>query len=231
MFHDFRERQAIHPAPQRLDQPDESRDLAACPRRRIPQRSVIDASSFLQLLDAARADAARGKVDDAQQRVVVVGVLHQAQIGERMLDLLPLEEAQAAVHAIGKPGRHQRVFQHARLGVGTVQQRHLGQVHALARERPDFLDDESRLVHIRLRFVHAQFFTAVFGRPQILAQPVLVVGDQRVGGVEDVAVRAVVLLQLDHAFHMEIAQQLLHVAHVRATEGVNGLVVVANSKD
>ena len=34
-----------------------------------------------------------GKVDDAQQGAIVVGVADQAQIGQRVLDLLALEEA------------------------------------------------------------------------------------------------------------------------------------------
>ena len=55
---------------------------------------------FLQLLYAARADAARRKVDDAQQRIVIIGVFHQPQIRQRVFDFLPLIKAQAAIHAI-----------------------------------------------------------------------------------------------------------------------------------
>ena len=104
------------------------------PARAAASHSVVFCMlcRFLQLLDAARADAARGKVDDAQQRVVVVGVFHQAQIGQRVLDLLPLEEAQPAIHAVRQSGRHQRMFQHARLRIGAVQQRDLREIDALA---------------------------------------------------------------------------------------------------
>ena len=41
----------------------------------------------------------------------------------------------------------------------------------------------------------AHRLTLALARPQVLAQPRLVVADQRVGGVEDVAVRAVILLR------------------------------------
>ncbi len=52
--------------------------------------------------------------------------------------------------------------------------------------------------------------------------------DEGVGRVEDVAVAAVVLLELDLALHVKLAHKVGHVAHARATEGVDALVVVAH---
>jgi hypothetical protein len=66
------------------------------------------AGRVLQRLDAARADAARREVHHAQEAGVVVGVLEQAQVGQRVLDLGALEEAQAAIHAVGQAGVEQR---------------------------------------------------------------------------------------------------------------------------
>ena len=68
--------------------------------------------------------------------------------------------------------------------------------------------------------------------PQVLAEARLVVADQRVGGVEDVPVRPVVLLELDQLDRLvrraEIALELLHVGDLRAAERVDRLVVVAD---
>ena len=52
--------------------------------------------------------------------------------------------------------------------------------------------------------------------------------DQAVGGVEDVAEAAVVLLQLDDALDAVLALEVGHVADARAAEGVDALVVVAD---
>ena len=52
--------------------------------------------------------------------------------------------------------------------------------------------------------------------------------DQRVGGVEDVAEAAVVLLQFDLVLHIELAHKVRHIAHARAAKGVNALVVIAH---
>ena len=52
--------------------------------------------------------------------------------------------------------------------------------------------------------------------------------DQRVGGVEDVAERAVVALELDHLAHAVLAFEQGHVADLRAAKGIDALVVVAD---
>jgi hypothetical protein len=48
-------------------------------------------------------------------------VLEQAQIGQRVLDFGALEEAQAAVHAVGHAGIEQRRLDHPALRVAAVQ--------------------------------------------------------------------------------------------------------------
>ena len=78
--------------------------LAGHDADRVVQRAAAAAGGILQNLQAARTDAARRKVDHPQKAGVVVGVLQQAQIGQRVLDFGPLEEAQAAVHAVGNGG-------------------------------------------------------------------------------------------------------------------------------
>ena len=63
---------------------------------------------------------------------------------------------------------------------------------------------------------------------QVLAQALGVAVDQVVGGVQDVAEAAVVLLQLDDLVDLELALEVGHVAHQRAAEAVDALVVVAH---
>ncbi len=79
------------------------------------------------------------------------------------------------------------MFEHARLRVGAVQQRDLGKPDAFAIELPDLLDDERGLVHVRRRLVYTQLVAAALRRPQVLAEAVAVVLDQRVGRLQDVA--------------------------------------------
>jgi hypothetical protein len=53
-----------------------------------------------------------------------VRVEHELQVGERVLDLLALVEADAADDAVGDALAHQRVLDGARLRVGAVEDRH-----------------------------------------------------------------------------------------------------------
>ena len=165
---------------------------ATC-HRLVPCARAASASD----LERPRADAARRKVDDAQERAVVDRRGHQAQVGERALDLGALEEAHAAIDAIRNRRVEQRVLEHPRLRVRAVEDGDLGQHDAVPRQPLGHIDDERGLVEIRRRRERPDRLALVVARPQVLAEARLVVLDERIGGVEDVAVRAVVLLELD----------------------------------
>ena len=127
----------------RFDQPDERRErrrrlaLQRARARRLPQRRSLRARRILQLLERARADAARRKVDDAQECAVVAGLREQAQVRERMLDFRALEEAHAAVDAVRQRGVEQRMLEHARLRVAAIEQRDLVERQAVVDETLD----------------------------------------------------------------------------------------------
>ncbi len=148
-----------------------------------------------------------------------------------MLHLLPLEEAQSAVYAIRDRGTEERMLEHARLGIGAIEHRDLAEGHAVGLEGRDLIDDERGFLEVRACFEHAQRLAFAFGGPQILAEAPAVVADERIRRVEDAAVRAIVLLELDHAFDAEIALKVLHVRAGRAAEGVDRLVVVTDGED
>jgi hypothetical protein len=88
----------------------------------------------------------RRKVDHPQKAGVVVGVLHQAQIGQRVLDLGALKKAQTAIHAVRKSGVEQRGLQHPALRIAAVEQ---GDFFAL---KTVLLDQLAQLFHQPLRF-------------------------------------------------------------------------------
>jgi hypothetical protein len=83
------------------------------------------AGRVLHLLQAARADAARREVDHPQEAGVVTRVLQQPQVGQRVLDLGPLEKAQAAIDPVGHAGVEQRGLDHTALRIAAVQHRNL----------------------------------------------------------------------------------------------------------
>ena len=184
----------------------------------------------MQVFHRAGTNAARRHVNHAQQGIVVVRVDGQAQVGQRVLDFLTLEKAQAAVDTVGHAGLHQHLFQNARLRVAAVQHRHVGQVPAVAFQRLDLVHDELRFFAIGVGIKQADLVAGAGGGPQLFAQAAVVALDQRVGRIQNGAGRAVVLLQPHRAGYAVIGQQRAHIAHFGATEGVDGLVVVAYGK-
>jgi hypothetical protein len=123
-------------------------------------------------------------------------------------------------------------LKHPRLRVRPVEHRHFGERQAIGGEALRDVHDERRLVDVRGRGERAHGLTLVVARPQILAEPRLVVLDERIRGIEDVAVRPVVLLELDephrHVGPGEVALEVLHVGDVRAAKRIDRLVVVAD---
>ena len=147
-----------------------------------------------------------------------------------MLDFLPLEKTQAAIHPIRQASLKQRMLQHPRLGVGTIQHRHIGQCMAVAAQRAHFVDNKLGFVAVGPAAIQANRLACARVRPQVFAQPAIVMLDQRIGGVENIAAGAVVLLQLDRLGHLKIGHQPAHIAHFGTPEGINRLVIVPHGK-
>ena len=174
------------------------------------------------------ADAARRRVHRALEGGVVGAVGEQAQVGQRVLDFHALEEALAAVHAVRQAGLHQLFFDRARLGVGAVQHGVVAGAAAVADPGLHAVDDEAGFVHFVVGGEQVDRLALAVGGPQLLAEAVGVVGDHRVGGGQDVAGGAVVLLELERARARVVLQEALHVLHLGAAPAVDGLVVVAH---
>src|SRR5260221_11588887 len=138
-----------------------------------------------------------------------------------MLDFHALEEAQAPVHAIRYAVREERVLDDARLRVRTVQHPDIGETQPAALKCLHFLGEPARLVAVALRLVHAHRLAVPGGGPQVLAEALPVVGDERVRRGEDMPVRAVVPLPADDVLDAEIALEFGPVADVRPAKPVN----------
>ena len=231
---DLAQRQALGLLAQYVDTRDEGAQigagLARDGGRRVVQRLAGTARCVLQLLQAARADAARREVDDPQETGVVARVLQQAQVGQRMLDLGAFEKAQAAIDPVRHAGVEQRRLDDPALRVAAIQHRDLLAIHAIAHQLAHLVDHPLRLGQVAGRLDHAHRLARALVGAQVLAQALGVVADQRIGAVQDVAVAAVVLLELDLVLHVELAHEVGHVADPRAAKRIDALVVVAHGQ-
>ena len=203
------------------------------------QRATGTLGCVLQLLGAARTNAARWEVDHPHEAGVIARVLQQAQISQCVLDFSAFEKAQTPIH----PVRHARIeqggFNHPALGIAAVQHSDFVArgnalaaiaVLTIAQQLPHFIDHPLRLGKVAGGLVHPHRLARALVGAQVFAQAPLVVADQGIGAVQNVAVAAVILFQLDLVAHAKFAHKVGHVAHPCAAKCVNALVVVAHSK-
>src|SRR5262245_42034935 len=122
------------------------------------------------------------------------------------------------------------MLQHPGLRVGAVKHSEMAEPHAVRAQGLHLFDDETRLVEIGSSGVYPQWFALGFGSPQVLAEPPAIMSDQCIGGIQYMAVGAIVLLELDDALYPKVALQFLHVRRRSAAEGIDTLVVVADRK-
>ena len=238
LIDDLVQREALRRRGQRIHQLQEAlqRRAAARPEpavgdaglRRGPQRAAGGARLAAHHIEALGADAARRQVDHALEGGVVVAVGDEPQIGERVLDLGALEEAQAAVHLVRHARRHERLFEGARLRVRAVEHGDLAARAALRHPLLDAVQHELGLVALVERGVEADRLARAAARPQVLAEAPRVVGDQGVGGLQDVAGRAVVLLEAHQLGVREVLAEGAQVLDPRTAPAVDRLVVVAD---
>ena len=196
---------------------------------RVVQRATGGAGGVLQHLDAARTNAARRKVDHATEAGVVVRVLQEAQIRQCVLDFRAFKKAQTAIHTVRHAGIEQGRFDYAALGIAAVKHGDFLALETIALyQLLDLIHHPLRLGQVGAGLVHAHRLARALRGAQVFAQAAAVVADEGVGRVEDVAVAAVVLLELDLALHIKFAHKVGHVAHARAAKRIDALVVIAH---
>ena len=100
--------------------------------RRLDKRQPLLARKGMELLQGGAADAAPRRVQDALEGEIVRRLVDEAQIGERVADLLALVKARPADDPIGQGQRDEPLLELARLKAGADQDCDLAQGMALA---------------------------------------------------------------------------------------------------
>ncbi len=233
-FDRFIERQLPDLASHPVDKRDEALEAANRRARQLrygrDQPDAVAPRAVLQLLDGARTDAACREVDHSKKRRIVGRVLDQPQVGDSVLDFGAFEEPQSAVDLVRNTGREHRMLDHARLRIRAVEDGDFGPSRALADQAANLLEQPLRFLAVGHRLVDANRLALAGIGPELLAEPPDVLPDQRVRGIENVGVGAIVLLQLDDAIVSELALERGHVGDVRAAKRVDRLVIVTDGE-
>ena len=193
-----------------------------------PQGDAFVTRQFADAIHAFLPQPPRRMIDGTFEGAVVHRVDGHAQPGQGILDLGALEEAQAAIDAVGNAPRNQDFLELPGLCIGAVEHGDIVAAASLGHPVLDAIDDEARLVLFVVGVVVEDRLALVAGGPQLLAETAAVVVDQRVGGLEDGRGGTVVLLQADDPGAGKILLEVLDVLDARAAPAVDRLVVVAD---
>jgi len=198
----------------------------------LGQRSAASRCRIVQLGNGAVADAASGQVHNPLERHLVGRVHGCSQVGQRVLDLAPVVEAGAADDLVRHVVGDELFLDHARLGVGSVEDRSVRPVDpAVAVQAAQLRADVVRLVFLIGAAVADRLGTAGLIGPEVLRRPSEVVADHRVGGVEDRLTGPVVLVEHVGRGMVERGAELQDVGDVGPPERVDRLVGVADHED
>ena len=176
------------------------------------------------------ADAPSGNIEDPADRQIIPGIVHSLQVGQHIPDLPPVVEIGAAHHVVGNGSHDQAVLQHAGLGIGPVENCKVpvmkGRISAhlpgyVVRNKAGFL----------ISCAQSPEMDPGAGPvicPELLALALCIVGDHRVGRVQDILGGPVILLQPDYQGIGIVFLEIQDVADIRPAEPVDGLVVIAD---
>ncbi len=145
-------------------------------------------------VQGGRADLAGGLVDDPAQPQVVPRVCHDGHVGQHVPNFLAVIKALAAHDLVGDARPSEVGLDGAGLGVHPVEHRVAAQRDAPLPVRGDGLGQKGGLVLLAGGLVVQHLVALAVLGPEGLALAAGVVLDDAVGGVEDAAGRAVVLL-------------------------------------
>ena len=197
----------------------------------VEERDVLARGIVVERVERAFADPAARDVDDARDRLAVKGIARDAQIGKDILDLLALEEFEAAEHLVGDAVLGKFLLVGAGERVDAHEDGKIGGLVAAAAEFGDLFGAVERLPRFLVRLVKdGRVPFGVLG-VQRLALAAGVVCDGGVGEGQDRLGRAVILLQFIHFCVGIDALEPQDVFDLRAPPAVDGLVVVADDEE
>ena len=101
----------------------------------------------------------------------------------------------------------------------------------LAEARKNLRGDEIRFFVLIISLIHGDFVALIVVRPELLSLSSLVVGDHRVGCLQDVLGGAVVLLQTNYPGALILLFKAQNVLNGSAADAIDGLIVVTHHTD
>jgi len=154
--------------------------------------------------------------------------VRQAYESKHVLDLFARVEAGRTDQTIGNVVPDEALLQRARLCVGAVHNGDVAMGVAASQQPERLFGNEIGLFLFVVGLVEREGLTAFFLREQVFGRAVGVLGNDRLGSVEDNLGRPVVLLQQKLHEFRKVLSQAQNVAVISTTPGVDRLILVGD---
>src|SRR5260370_20720112 len=174
-----------------------------------PEWYSIDACRLAKGIHCRLANSARGNIQYAEQRDVVLRMHCQAHVSQRVFHFGSIVEAEAAHKLVAQAAAPENLFECARLEIRAVLYS-AGQVRIVIENALELTGYKLRFGLRIPRLKIPQISSVAFLRAQGLTQSFRIVGDHRACGVENILCRAVVAFHLDAPGAKEIARNTPH---------------------
>src|SRR5260370_15925538 len=193
-----------------------------------PEWYSIDACRLAKRIHCRLANSARGNIQYAEQRDVVLRMHCQAHVSQRIFHFGAIVEAEAAHQLVTQAAAPENLFECARLEIRAVLYS-TGQVRIVIQNALELTGYKLRFGLRIPRLKIPQISRVAFLRAQGLTQSFRIVGDDSSGRVENVLLRALGAFQLDDPGGREIARKTQEDGDIGATPAVDGLIFVADN--
>ena len=198
----------------------------------LEERSPVRGGEGLEVLDSRRAYAPRRPVHRPLEALVVHGVDAELEICHQVLDLGTVEERVAGVYHIGYVAPAQLLLKGAGLRIGAVEQCEVAVLGMFGAYPRHYLrGDAHGLVLFRTGVEQPYLLAVGTGGITILGYTALVVGYQRIGGVDYGLGRPVVALQAEGPALGVVLPEVEYVLYLGPAERVDRLAVVTHHAD
>ena len=197
----------------------------------LPQTQVLPGGNLPGGLHGLGPDTPGRVVHHPQQTEVVTGVVNDAEIGQHVLDLGALEEAEASHHPVGDAVALEGHFYLVGQGVHSVEDGAVLPLLALPIGPEELGGNVHALIPLVGGGVALDLVAVAVVGPQVLALSPPVVADNGVGSLQDVPGGAVVLFQADDPGVLVLTLEGEDIFNGGTPEAVDGLVVVTHHTD
>ena len=165
-------------------------------------------------------------IDDPLQPKIVRPVIDHAQIRQHILDFRTVKESGTTDDAIWNAVTLQGIFHSVGLGIGTIQNRVVLKLRT-SRNPKDLSCHIISFCGFIAGLINHNGLSPIIGCPQPFALSAQIMGDHRIGCIQNRLGGAIILLQADQAAAFILLFKIQNIGNGGATEPVNTLVIIA----